>query len=108
MIAHNTIMASGFGAIAIATYIDSDDNVIRDNKLPSNGMSIRGDRNRIKRNDVQAGFAFLDQSAIEILGGDANRVVRNRARDGADDIAVRSGASARDADPRQRRHRRPG
>jgi hypothetical protein len=94
VIAHNTIMASGFGAIAIATYTDSDDNVIRDNELPANGMSIRGDRNRIKRNDVRAGFAFLDQSAIEILGGDANRVVRNRAREGADDIAVRSGASA--------------
>jgi large repetitive protein len=94
MIARNTLMASGFGAIAIVMYTDSDDNVIRDNELPSNGMSIRGDRNRIKRNDVQAGFAFLDQSAIEILGGDANRVVRNRARDGADDIAVRSGASA--------------
>jgi hypothetical protein len=94
VIAHNTIAASGFGAIAIAMYQNSDDNVIRGNDLPANGISIRGDRNRIRGNDVQAGFAFLDVSAIEILSGDANRIVRNRAREGADDIAVRSGATA--------------
>jgi hypothetical protein len=71
---------------------DSDENVIQDNAMPSNGMLIRGDRNRIERNDVQGRFAFLDQSVIEILSGDANVVVSNRARGGADDIAVRSGA----------------
>jgi hypothetical protein len=46
-------------------------------------MLIRGDRNRIERNDVQGRFAFLDQSVIEIVSGDANVVVSNRARVGS-------------------------
>jgi hypothetical protein len=92
LIARNTLTSSGNGAITIVMYSDSDENVIQNIAMPSNGMLIRGDRNRIERNDVQGRFAFLDQSVIEILSGDANVVVSNRARGGADDIAVRSGA----------------
>ena len=92
LIARNTLTSSGFGAITIVMFSDSDDNVIQDNDMPSNGMVIRGDRNRIERNDVQGRFPFLDESAIEILSGEANSVVSNRARGGADDIAVRFGA----------------
>jgi hypothetical protein len=94
VIARNTLRSSGNGAITIVMYSDSDENVIRDNEMPSNGILIRGDRNRIERNDVQGRFAFLDQSVIEILDGDANLVLFNRARGGADDIAVRAGATA--------------
>jgi hypothetical protein len=62
--------------------------------MPRGGMRILGDANRIERNDVVGRFAILDQSAIEIIGGRANLVVSNRARAGADNVAVRSDASA--------------
>jgi parallel beta-helix repeat protein len=94
VISHNTLTSSGFGAITIVTYSASDENVIRDNEMPSGGIRIVGDRNRIEHNNVQGRFAYLDESAIEILSGDANLVLHNRARGGADGIAVRSGATA--------------
>ena len=83
LIARNTLTSSGNGAITVVMHSDSDENVIQDNAMPSNGMLIRGDRNRIERNDVQGRFAFLDQSVIEIVSGDANVVVSNRARVGS-------------------------
>jgi hypothetical protein len=61
LIARNMLTSSGNGAITIVMHSDSDENVIQDNAMPSNGMLIRGDRNRIERNDVQGRFAFLDQ-----------------------------------------------
>jgi large repetitive protein len=94
VISHNTLTSSGFGAITIVMNSASDENVIRDNEMPSNGISILGDRNLIAHNDVQDNVVSLNQSAIEIKSGDANLILHNRARDSADDIAVRSGATA--------------
>jgi parallel beta-helix repeat protein len=94
VIANNTLTSSGFGAIPIEMFSASDANVIRGNRMPRGGMRILGDANRIARNNVVGRFAILDQSAIEIIGGRANLVVFNRARAGADNVAVRSDASA--------------
>jgi len=94
VISDNTLTSSGFAAIAIATFSASDSNVIRRNQMPSGGMAILGDENLIERNDVVGRFAVLDQSVIEIVGGNANLVLANRASGGGDDIAVLSGASA--------------
>jgi hypothetical protein len=94
VISDNTLTSSGFAAITIATSSASDANVIRRNHMPSGGMRILGDENLIERNDIVVRFPELDQTAIDIIGGNANRVLSNRASGGGDEIAVRSEASA--------------
>ena len=93
VIGHNTLTSSGNGAITLVMYSDSDENVIRDNDMPSNGMWIRGDHNEIVRNDAVGRFPFYDQSVIEVFAGAGNVLLSNRARGGADDIAVRANAT---------------
>lgn len=107
LVSHNTLTSSGFGAVTIVMYSPSDENVIKDNEMPSNGISILGDRNRVEHNDVQGHFEFLDQPVIEILSGDANLVFaqprgrRRRRHHGR-------GRRNRHPDPGQPRGRRPG
>jgi parallel beta-helix repeat protein len=91
IIANNTL-SGGNTPTAILAY-SADANVIRGNRMPRNGIWILGDGNRIERNDV-VGSTLSDKSAIEIVGGQANLVLSNRAHGFGGGIAIGPGASA--------------